>query len=160
MGRRRPWHSRDPLRDQAALIEALDGDIDRQLAESAAAASSISTRASILVAAAGLTSGLQYSTASLIPMILTTAAALIGVGLLLMRRATEVPIEAAEADFWSDPPTTARRNIMYWKLDVLKERESNLERRRPVLVTGFAVLAASICLDLTLTIVSLITEGC
>lgn len=148
------------IRRKRDLIFALDADIDRQLAESAAAAAGMSTRASILVAAAGLTSGLQYTTASVPPMILTAAAALLGVSLLMMRRSTEVPIVAAEAEFWNDSPTTARRNLMYWKLDVLKERESSLERRRPVLVTGFAVLAASICLDLILTIVNLITERC
>src|SRR3546814_8689657 len=71
------------------LIWALDADVDRQLLGAETASAAISTRASILIAAAGLTSGLQVTELSVVPAVLAALAALVGVALLLMRTADE-----------------------------------------------------------------------
>lgn len=119
----------------------------------------MSTRASILVAAAGLTSGVQLSTQSAWPAVLTAFAALVGVMLLLMRTASEVPIAEAEDQFWADTPVTAIRNLMHWKLGVLREREHSLSRRRWLLIAGFALLAVSIGTDLILSLTMTLGGG-
>lgn len=142
------------IRAQRELITALDADVDRQLAAAETASAGVTTRASVLIAAAGVTSGLQVSSTVIIPAILAVLSALVGVGLLLMRTAKEVPILEAEETFWAQPPpVTARRNLMHWKHGVLLEREQSLHRRRAVLVVGFALLAASISTDLMVSIV-------
>ena len=141
------------IRAQRELIAALDADVDRQLAAAETASAGVTTRASVLIAAAGVTSGLQVSSTVIIPAILAVLSALVGVGLLLMRTAKEVPILEAEETFWAQPPVTARRNLMHWKNGVLLEREQSLHRRRAVLVVGFALLAASISTDLMVSIV-------
>ncbi|WEG08639.1 hypothetical protein PU630_15550 [Microbacterium horticulturae] len=115
------------------------------------AGGAIATRASVLVAAAGLTSGFQFSAPSLIAALLAACAALTGVALLMMRSTTEVPIEQAEESFWNDSPDEARRNLLHWKLGVLRERERALVRRRRVLVVGFVLLAGSIVVDLVIS---------
>ncbi|KJL32261.1 hypothetical protein [Microbacterium azadirachtae] len=147
------------LRAQRELITALDADVDRQLAAAETASAGITTRASVLIAAAGVTSGLQVSSAVVIPAVLAVLSALVGVGLLLMRTAKEVPILEAEETFWAQPPVTARRNILHWKNGVLLERERSLYRRRAVLVVGFALLAASISADLVISIVHVSCGG-
>lgn len=142
------------------MIAALDADVDRQLADAAMASAAISTRAAILVAAAGLTSGLQVTVLSIWPAAMTALSALIGVWLLMMRTSRELPIAEAEERFWNDPPVTARRNVMRWKLStVLMPREKALKRKRTALVAGFALLAASICLELALNLVAVACGG-
>lgn len=150
---------RDPLEQQRTLVVALNADVDRQLASSEAASAAMSTRASILVAAAGLTSGVQLSAQSAWPAVLTAVAALVGVMLLVMRTTSEVPIADAEKQFWTDTPVAAIRNLMHWKLGVLRERERSLSRRRWLLVSGFALLAASIGTDLILNLTMTLGGG-
>lgn len=149
----------DDLRWQRELIFALDADVDRQLAAAESASAGVTTRASILIAAAGLTSGLQMSSQLVIPSILTVLAALTGVWLLLMRTAHEVPILEAEETFWTQPAVVARRHLMHWKHGVLLEREHSLRRRRIVLVIGFVLLAGSISWELSVNIVDLVAGG-
>lgn len=146
--------ARRNLLPQRELINALDADVDRQMQAAETSSAAISTRASILVAAAGLTSGLQTSSVSFVPAALAVLAALIGVALLMMRTASEVPIIEAESTFWNDAPDVARRNLMYWKHSVLREREGSLVRRRRVLIVGFVLLAGSIGFDLVSAIVT------
>lgn len=145
----------DKMRRQRALIAALSADVDRQLSSAETAAAAQSTRATILIGAAGLTSGFQVSGFSFWPALLAAIAALFGVVLLTMRMASEVPILEAEETFWADPPDVALRNLMHWKHDVLAERESSLKSRRWVLLIGFALLASSICLELILSAANL-----
>jgi hypothetical protein len=147
------------MRPQHELIVALDADIDRQLQAADATSAAISTRASILIAAAGLTSGLQTSSVSFTPASLAILAALIGVALLMMRTTTEIPILEAETRFWKNSPAVARRNLMHWKHDVLRERERSLVKRRRVLIAGFILLAGSISYELVSSIVTLLLEG-
>lgn len=147
------------LESKRELIVALDADVDRQLAAAETASAGITTRASILIAAAGVTSGLQVSAQSVIPAVLAVIGALVGVSLMLMRTATEVPILEAEATFWAQSPMAARRNLVHWKNDVLAEREESLRRRRIVLVSGFALLAASISAELVVRVVHFLTWG-
>jgi hypothetical protein len=149
----------DKMRPQRALIAALSADVDRQLSSAETAAAAQSTRASILIGAAGLTSGFQVSGFSFWPALLAAIAALFGVALLTMRMASEVPIPEAEITFWQDPPDVALRNLLHWKNDVLAERESSLKSRRWVLLIGFALLASSICLELILSAASLLQGG-
>ena len=105
LGRRGPGVVREPsLRLQRALIVALDSDDAREHSAAAAASAGITTRASILIAAAGVTSGLQVSTHSVVPAVLAVVGALVGVSLLLMRTVDEVPILEAEETFWAQPP--------------------------------------------------------
>lgn len=144
---------------QRELVLALNADVDRQLVSSEASAAAMSTRASLLVAAAGLTSGVQLSAESALPALVTALSAITGVLLLLMRTAPEVPVAEAEAQFWTNPPVVAVRNLMHWKLDVLRERERSLLRRRWVLILGFALLATSIGMDLVITIITILRGG-
>lgn len=163
----RPWvrrrHARGvgrgSLHAQQALILALDADVNRQLDAAEAASTGITTRASILIAAAGLTSGLQLSSQLIVPAILTVVAALVGVGLLIMRTANEIPILEAEETFWTDAPAVAQRNILHWKHDVLREREKSLHRRRIVLIVGFALVAVSISWELVVELLKLVSGG-
>lgn len=147
------------MRSQYELVIALDADIDRQLQAADAASAAISTRASILVAAAGLTSGLQTSSVSFTPASLAIVAALVGIALLMMRTATEIPILEAETRFWKNPPAVARRNLLHWKHDVLRERESSLVKRRRALIAGFILLAGSISYELVSSILTSLLEG-
>lgn len=149
----------EDLHAQQALITALDADVNRQLNAADAASSGITTRASILIAAAGLTSGLQTSTDLIAPAVLTVAAALVGVGLLLMRTANEVPILEAEETFWQEPPVAAQRGLLHWKHGVLREREASLRRRRIVLIIGFALVAVSISWELVADLSQTIAGG-
>lgn len=147
------------LSAQKELITALDADVDRQLAAAETASAGITTRASILIAAAGVTSGLQTSDQSAVPAVLAILATLVGVCLLLMRTAAEVPIVEAEETFWAQSPMVARRNLMHWKNGVLLEREQSLRRRRIALVSGFGLLAASISGELIIKIVNALNGG-
>ncbi|XKH52859.1 hypothetical protein LG284_12810 [Citricoccus nitrophenolicus] len=158
------WHRRRPaarpdMHQQHELVAALDADVDRQLAAVQVASSGITTRASILIGAAGLTSGLQLSSISIVPSVLSVLGALIGVALLMMRTATEVPILEAEQTFWQDSPTVARRNLMHWKLGILEDGEKSLRRRRYVLICGFTLLAGSIVCAPASTIFAQFAEG-
>ncbi len=144
---------------QRELVLALSADVDRQLASTEAASAAMSTRAAILIAAAGLTSGVQLSVESALPAVFTALSAIVGVLLLVMRTAPEVPIAEAEAQFWTDDPVVSVRNLMHWKLDVLEERERSLFLRRWVLILGFTLLAASIGTDLVITAVATLGGG-
>lgn len=144
---------------QRELILALNADVDRQLSSAETASAAMSTRAAVLVAAAGLTSGVQLSAEAALPALFTALSAIAGVILLLMRTAPEVPIHDAEAQFWTDGPVTSIRNLMHWKLDVLKERERSLFRRRVILILGFALLVASISTDSAIAIITAIKGG-
>ena len=154
-----PRRHRDAMQAQKELIIGLNAEVDRQLSSTEATSAAISTRASILVAAAGLTSGVQLSAESALPALFTAMSALLGVALLVMRTASEVPISEAEARFWTDSPVVAIRNLMHWKLGVLRERERSLARRRRVLILGFGLLAASIATDLLSTIIQRLAGG-
>lgn len=147
------------LRSQRELILALDADVDRQLAAADAASAGITTRASILIAAAGLTSGLQVSEQAVVPAILAVLSALVGVSLLLMRTADEIPILEAETTFWAQPPVVARRNLLHWKNGVLLEREQSLRHRRALLVSGFILLAASISSEMVVGVIHVLSGG-
>lgn len=163
----RPWAhrwlalgaGRESLRAQKTLILALDADVNRQLNAAETASTGITTRASILVAAAGVTSGLQLSSQLIVPAILTVAAALVGVGLLVMRTADEIPILEAEKTFWTDAPVVAQRKMLHWKHGVLREREKSLHRRRVVLIVGFALVAVSISWELVVGLLKVVSGG-
>lgn len=146
-------------RAQEELIAALNADVDRQLAAADHASAGMTTRASILIAAAGVTSGLQVSADLGVPAILAVAAALVGVSLLLMRTADEVPIREAEETFWAQPPVVAKRNLMHWKNGVLLANEKSLRRRRIALIAGFVLLASSISWELATGIVQVLLWG-
>lgn len=157
--REAPDRSREDLQAKQALILALDADVSRQLTAAEAASSGITTRASILIAAAGLTSGLQSSSQLVTPVVFTVAAALVGLGLLLMRTANEVPILEAEKTFWNEPPVAAQRALLHWKHGVLREREASLHRRRVVLVIGFALVAISTSWELVTELSQISSRG-
>lgn len=144
---------------QGELVAALSADVDRQLTAAEHASAGMATRASILIAAAGVTSGLQVSADLGVPAILAVAAALVGVSLMLMRTAEEVPILEAEETFWAQSPVTAKRNLMHWKNRVLLANERSLRKRRVVLVAGFALLASSISWQLVIGIVNVLNGG-
>lgn len=155
--RKRPRSQIPQAQDE--LIAALSADVDRQLVAAEHASAGMTTRASILIAAAGVTSGLQVSADLGVPAVLAVAAALVGVSLMLMRTAEEVPILEAEETFWAQPPVTAKRNLMHWKHRVLLANERSLRRRRVVLVAGFALLASSISWQLATGIIHVLNGG-
>lgn len=150
---------RDSLLSQRELILALSADVDRQMTSTEVASAAMSTRAAVLVAAAGFTSGVQLSTDSSLPALFTALSAIVGVMLLLMRTAPEVPIAEAEAQFWTAGPVTSIRNLMYWKLDILHERERSLLRRRRLLILGFTLLTASIGAELAIALITSLQGG-
>lgn len=106
-------------------------------------------RASVLVASAGILTGLQtsgsWSLLFAISVSFSAIAAVLGVLVLVPRLGGEVNIDQAEKDYWNNLDAEAIRNLTKYKLDILRVDESALKKRRTLLLLGFGALAASIC---------------
>jgi len=140
----------EELRDRAGLVAILSDEVDRQLQSVGARASSMSTRASLLVGAAGIMTGLQVAPDGDRPwqyiasLVAAGLAALVGVIALIPRGAPEVPILAAERTFWNYTASESRWTLAHWKLDTLRDQERALKWRALVVVAGFASLTIAI----------------
>jgi len=139
--------SRDVERNRI-FIAALSTEVDQQRASHLARNSSLTTRASILVASASILTGLQIrddlSSWFYITVFMSAAAAALGVIVLLPRMGDEVSIASTETEYWGQPETVAIRNFMHHKLSILKKDEKSLRWRRLVLLLGFTLLALAI----------------
>ncbi len=113
----------------------------------------MSTRASILVGAASIVTGLQLPEASassawfLLAIAAAVLAVVLGVIVLLPGRGKEVQVLEAETEFWNSTDSRAIWTLSHWKLDALKAQEKRLKNRAVVLVVGFAALGASLSLS-------------
>lgn len=145
----RPPTSKE-LKLRAGLIDTLAGEVDRQLESVGARSRSMSTRASLLVGAASIVTGLQLLPTSGLPwqyvvsVVAGVVAAVLGVIALVPRAAPEVPILTAERTFWNYSPTRAQWTLTHWKLLTLREQEKALKWRARIVVAGFAALTTAI----------------
>lgn len=148
-----PWSwwraDRDDIGDRKVLVLALDSEVDRQRASVSHRATSITNRASILIGSAGIFTAFQAPESGSIwfmaSIVVSGAAAIIGVLALLPRLGGELDIRQMEWDYWNNRDTEAIRNLTAAKLSILRVDEEALKRKRSLLLVGFAALGLSIC---------------
>jgi hypothetical protein len=137
------------LSERRHVVDALAAELDVQRQSFIARSSSMNTRLSILVAAASLTSGLQVASHQsrawlIVAVCLSAAGAVCGVFALLPRTGGENGIEALQAELWNETPARAAYLLLHRKLEILKDDEKSLHRKRWLAIAGFAFLAMSI----------------
>lgn len=144
--------ARRGLRRNRVLIDALSADADRQLAAVERRHEAVVSRASLLIAAAGVSGSLLApsdatvaSVFSTVATIASLAAAAVAVAVLFMRlRATEVDLEGALAQYWDDDPAEAIRNFTTYRMQVVRDDERALVRRTALLHSAFALFVVAL----------------
>jgi hypothetical protein len=142
--------------NRRALIERLLVDSERQLSANSATASSLATRASILIASASITIGLQLTRPAhagwyVLALSCSAIAALCGAVVALARRSREVDLVDLESKAWNETDTIAARRLLYSRIAILRVDRRSLFWRAIVLVVGFAFMFIGIgcaCLQL------------
>lgn len=145
--RRRLRKSRQDFRRNKELLTALHRETDYQRADVAARTGKISTKASILIASASISSALQYDAQGfwfLAAVWLSVVAAVLGALVLLPRVGSHLAVEAYEQELWGEEPSEVHRDLMYQKLRILRQDEKALLWRRKILLVGYAALAVSL----------------
>lgn len=138
---------RRDLRRNEALLAALDKETDAQRADVASRAGMMSTRASILIAAASLSTALQAGQQGpwfLAAIWLSVASAILGAVVLLPTVGDQLNIKQNENDLWGQDPAQFTRDLMHQKRDLLQGDETTLFWRRRVLLAGYSALALSL----------------
>jgi hypothetical protein len=140
---------RRELRERIGLIRELSAEVDRQRVNHAGRASAMTTRLSILVAAASVTGSLQIGQASpsvwyVIGTFLAGAAALLGAAGLWPVSGSENGVEGLRDELWDKSPEEAEYTLMDRKLEILRDEEKLLGVRAWLGRFGFAALAFSI----------------
>ena len=105
------------------------------------------SRASILIAAASLSTALQVGQQGpwfLAAVWLSVTSALLGALVLLPRMGDQLNIKKNEDDLWGLDPVAFSRDLMHQKWDLIREDEKALRWRRYVLLGGYAALALSL----------------
>lgn len=129
------------------LLAALHQETDLQRADVSSRTGMMSTRASILIAAASLSTALQVGQQGpwfLAAVWLSAASAISGAVVLLPRLGDQFAIEENEKHLWDQDPLELNRDLMHQKLHVLREDEKALFWRRYVLLAGYTALALSL----------------
>lgn len=148
------------LRRNKELLATLHKETDYQRADFSLRAGAMATRGSILIAAASISSALQYGQQGfwfLAAVWLSVISAALGAVVLLPRLGSHLGIEENEGDLWGQNPTQAKRDLMYQKLRILRQDEKALLWRRRVLLAGYSALALSLAvtaIHLSINIVS------
>ncbi|WP_146070884.1 hypothetical protein [Arthrobacter sp. B1805] len=147
LSRRQIRKDRRDLRRNKALIAAIHQETDAQRADVASRTGTMHTRASILIAAASLSTALQVGQQGpwfVGAVWLSVTSAILGALVLLPGLGDQLNIEQNEKDLWGQEPTEFSRDLMHQKWDLLREDEKALFWRRNVLLTGYAALALSL----------------
>lgn len=142
-------HERRELRERRGLIDNLSAEVDRQRASHAGRTNAMTTRLSILVAAASVTGGLQLGVDKptawyVVGVFLAGAAALLGAAGLWPVSGTENGIEELQNELWNKSPDEAAYILMHRKLEILRDEEKVLTIRAWLSRFGFGALAMSI----------------
>jgi len=137
------------LRERIGLIRDLSAEVDRQRAAYTSRASAMTTRLSILVAAASVAAGLQLGAAHptvwyVIGVFLAGAAALLGAAGLWPVSGTENGVQELQDELWGMAPEEAAYVFMHRKLEILRDEETVLTVRAWLSRFGFGALALSI----------------
>ena len=137
------------LKDRQILIQSLSAEVDRQRDSVSGRANSMTTRLSILVAAASVTGGLQLGIDTptiwyVVGVFLAGAAALLGAAGLWPVSGTENGIEELQNELWNMAPAEAAYVLMHRKLEILRDEEKVLTVRAWLSRLGFSALALSI----------------
>jgi hypothetical protein len=147
LSRRQLRKNRCDLRRNKALIAALHQETDAQRADVASRAGMMSTRASILIAAASLSTALQVGQQGpwfVAAVWLSVTSAILGALVLLPRLGDQLNIKQNEDDLWGQDPAEFSRDLMHQKLTLLRGDEKALYWRRYVLLAGYTALALSL----------------
>lgn len=130
-------------------LRLLNDEVDRQRLDVSERANSGLTRASILIAAAGITIGATVdqqplSSLGAVAMTISVLAAVCGVAALWPRAGVEHSIEGMIADTWSKGGDEAAFVIMHRKIDILKGEERLLHDRSRWVRTGYLLFGVSL----------------
>ena len=140
---------RKALHKRRSLIDDLSAEVDRQRESNAGRANAMTTRLSILVAAASVTGGLQLGVAQptswyIVGVFLAGLAALLGAAGLWPVSGTENGVDDLKNELWNMAPAEAAYVFMHRKLEILRDEEKLLGARAWLSRFGFAALALSI----------------
>ncbi|NOJ58977.1 hypothetical protein [Arthrobacter sp. 260] len=139
--------NRRDTRRNKELLSALHQETDLQREDVSLRTGMMSTRASILVAAASLSTALQSGQQGLFfvaAIWLSVLAAILGAVVLLPRLGDQLSIQGNETDLWDSDEVELNRDLMHQKLSILRQDEKSLLWRRQVLLSGYTVLALSL----------------
>lgn len=145
--RREVLEQRRGLRRNKELLAALHQETDHQRADVSSRAGMMSTRASILIAAASLSTALQSGQQGpwfLAAVWLSVVSAILGAVVLLPRLGSQLGVEQNEKNLWDQNPTEFIRDLMHQKLRILRRDEKAMLWRRYVLLAGYTALALSL----------------
>lgn len=139
------------LRSHRHLLDALDKEVEAQRISNDSRSASMTTRSSILVAAAGVVGGLQIAASHSrtwfeLAAASAALAAIVGVVGMWPRTGPENDVGDLEAELWPMSKNMSAYTLMHRKLEILKLDEAALRRRRYWVVAGFTLLALSISL--------------
>lgn len=155
-----PLVSADPYEGREPHVRAVDAELDRQLLAQARSFTSNASRASLLIAAAGIT--LSFAGNGRAPISLVTLAGLLGLvavacGLVALwpRKGTEQDIEGMLEDVWNTSAAEAVHIVMSRKLDTRKAGGEDLFNRARWVRYGFVAYAACLLTVLVGNIVAL-----
>lgn len=137
------------LRERREIIDALGAEVERQRESLSVRASAMTTRLSVLVAAASVTGGLQLTQGQPTPwyvvgVFLAGMAALLGGVGLWPRGGGENGVEDLQDELWNEPPAVAAYVLVHRKLEILKDDESTLKFRAWFARFGFLALGLSV----------------
>jgi hypothetical protein len=137
------------LSERRGLIDELSAEVDRQRASYSERASAMTTRLSILVAAASLTASMQLNVDVLtgwyvVGVFMAGGAALVGAAGLWPVSGSENGVKDLQDELWNESPDRAAYILMHRKLDILRDDERVLAVRAWLSRVGFALLGLSV----------------
>lgn len=144
-----PLGTSDPYEGKEPHIRAVDCELDRQLLAQARSATSNASRASVLIAAAGVT--LSFSGDARIPVSLVVVAGMLGLGAvacgivaLWPREGTEHDVQGTLKDVWNVSPAEAVHIVFSRKLETRRADDELLFTRARWVRYGFMLYGACI----------------
>lgn len=137
------------LTKRRGLIDDLSAEVDRQRTGHAGRASAMTTRLSILVAAASVTGSMQLGEQAptawyIVGVFLAGLAALLGAAGLWPVSGSENGVDDLKNELWNEPPDRAAYILMDRKLEILRDDEKVLAVRAWLSRFGFTSLGLSV----------------
>ena len=137
------------LRERRYILETLDREVDRQRLSVASRASAGMTRASILIASAGVLMSVEAATLTtgkfeVASMCLAAVAVVLGAIVLVPRHGGENGIEDLQDELWNLKRDAATHRLLHRKLEILREDERLLKQRSLFAIYGFGTFVLAL----------------